>query len=348
MAAIAGAPTAKGASEHTQVMPRDLQCEHLTNPLGIDVAAPRYSWHLVDKADVRGQKQTGYQVLVASKKSWLSRNRGDVWDSGKVSSSQSTLVSYGGAKLTSDQNCYWKVRVFDKDGRPSEWSPVARFAMGLLSPAEWKGSWIKHPDAPAEKHLWFRKDLILEKGASSAFIHVASVGYHELFVNGKKVDDRVLAPVLTRLDQRVLYVTYDLVPLLQAGKNTIALWTGPGWARYKFFNTHPALRVQLNGQTTDGRSFSLASDTTWRTEISSSFSQNLGGYKGGETIDARRDVADWNAADFDDSHWPLAANTSMEVTLSAQMLEPTRIIETIKPKSISQIRSGTNLSLIHI
>ena len=134
---------------------------------------------------------------------------------GKFARPNPRLVSCGGAKLASDQDCYWKVRVFDKDGRPSAWSPVARFSMGLLQPDEWKGSWIKHPDAAAEEHLWFRKDLILEKDASSAFVHVASVGYHELYVNGKKVDDRILAPALTRLDKRVLYVTYDLAPLAQ-------------------------------------------------------------------------------------------------------------------------------------
>lgn len=120
--------------------------------------------------------------------------------------------------------------------------------MGLLRESEWTGPWIRHPQAPAVAHIWFRKNLVLDEKLSSAFIHVASVGYHELYVNGNKVDDRLLGPVLTRLDKRVLYLTYDLTDLLKTGDNTIALWQGPGWARYAFFKTMPALRVQFNAQ----------------------------------------------------------------------------------------------------
>ena len=58
--------------------------------------------------------------------------------------------------------------------------------MGLLQKEDWTGPWIKHPDAPTAKHLWFRKNLILDKAVRSAFIHVASLGYHELYVNGTR------------------------------------------------------------------------------------------------------------------------------------------------------------------
>ena len=325
--------TRSAARSHgTRVIPYDLQCEYMTDPLGIDVQTPRLSWKLRDPDFVRGQKQTGCHVLVASRKSLLDQGRADLWDSGQTSSPQSVLLPYGGRKLVSDQDCYWKVRVLDKDGRPSAWSAVARFSMGLLQQQDWTGPWIKHPDAPAAKHLWFRRDLILDKAVRSAFIHVASLGYHELYVNGTKADARVLAPALTRLDKRVLYVTYDLASLLKAGKNTIALWTGPGWSRYSFFKTHPALRVQLNARCADGKLFSLASDKTWRTEISSS--ENMGetkyGDNGGEKVDARNYLADWNAVGFDDSRWPQAAETSASAALSAQMMEPTRVIETVK------------------
>jgi len=81
------------------------------------------------------------------------------------------------------------------------------FFVGLLEINDWTGPWIKHPIAPVEKHIWFRKTFTLRDKAASAFIYVASVGYHELYVNGQKVDARVLAPSLTRLDKRVLYVT---------------------------------------------------------------------------------------------------------------------------------------------
>ncbi|MEY3896368.1 MAG: hypothetical protein RLZZ214_1888 [Verrucomicrobiota bacterium] len=321
----------------SKTVPNDLQCEYLTDPLGIDVEIPRFNWKLKVPDHLRGQKQSAYQILVASSKAQLDRNEGDLWDSGRVNSPLSALVPYAGKKLVSNQDCHWKVRIHDKDQAASPWSPPARFSMGLLRESDWTGTWIRHPQAPPVAHIWFRKNLAVHEKLSSAFIHVASVGYHELYVNGKKVDDRLLGPALTRLDKRVLYLTYDLTNVLKTGDNTIALWQGPGWARYAFFKTMPALRVQFNATTASGKSASLASDATWRCQTSSS--ENIGGIKykdhGGERIDARKHVDSWNTVGFDDSQWPLAAEAPVKPTLSAQMMEPTRVIETIPAKSIS-------------
>ncbi len=328
-----------------------LQCEYLTDPTGIDVQTPRFTWQLSDPDQVRGQKQTGYQVLVASRPALLNEERADVWDSGLVASSQSALVPFAGKTLASGENCFWKVRIWDKDKKPSAWSAPARFSMGLLEPGDWTGPWIKHPTAPVVDHIWFRKTFTLREKAASAFIYVASVGYHELYVNGQKVDARVLAPPLTRLDQRVLYVTYDITSALRAGDNCIAIWTGAGWSRYSFFKTEPALRVQLNGKTMGGDAISLASDPSWRCDISSS--KDIGGceYKdhGGEQIDAREYHPDWNAIHFDDRQWPFAATVSIHATLSAQMVEPSRVIGTLDARSISgsgpyRVDLGTNFS----
>ncbi len=335
-ALIPSFPPGSAAAE-IKNQPYDLRCEYLTDPLGIDVVTPRFSWKQGDPTHIRGQKQTAYQVLVASSRELLSRDKADLWDSGKAYSSQSVLVPYGGAKLASNQDGHWKVRIYDKDDATSAWSEPARFSMGLLQPSDWLGAWIKHPDAPVEKHIWFRKSLALDESLASAFIHVASVGYHELHVNGNKIDDRLLGPAATRLDKRVLYLTYDISRLLKPGENIIALWQGPGWGRYGFFKTMPAIRVQLDATTATGKPIALASDPTWRCVVSSS--ENIGGTKfndnGGERIDSRRFIADWNAIGFDDSHWQAAVAAPITAALSAQMMEPTRIIETIRARAVS-------------
>ncbi len=111
----------------------DLRCEYLVNPLGIDETAPRLGWRMSDAQQTRGQKQTAYQLIVASSPEILSQDKGDLWDSGKVESAQSTLVPYGGTALNPNQDCHWKVRVFDKDGVQSDWSEPARFSIGLLT-----------------------------------------------------------------------------------------------------------------------------------------------------------------------------------------------------------------------
>jgi alpha-L-rhamnosidase len=325
------------AAAEPDTAPHDLRCEHLADPLGIDVAVPRFSWKQTDPDHIRGQKQSAWQVLVAGSKELLAQDQGDLWDSGKVSSSQSTLVPYRGTSLSSNQDCYWKVRVYDKDGKASAWSKPARFSMGLLEQSDWQGAWIHHPDAPLEKHIWFRKNLTLEKAPASAFLHVASLGYHELYVNGRAAAPGEFGPALTRIDKRVLYRTYDVRHLLKPGDNVIALWHAPGWTRYKYFKTRPALRVQLNAKTADGQAISLHSDATWRCQISSS--ENTGRVKGhdngGEKIDAREYLPDWNATGFDDSAWKPATETPINVELSAHMLEPARFIETIPAKSVT-------------
>ncbi|MCA1810080.1 MAG: family 78 glycoside hydrolase catalytic domain [Lentisphaerae bacterium] len=274
----------------------------------------------------------------------LALGRADLWDSGVVRSSQSALVSYAGEPLQSGQAYYWQVRAWDQAGQPSAWSEPARFSMGLLQPEDWQGAWIQHPDAPAESHIWFRKNVSLDAPLSSGFIHVASMGYHELYVNGEKVDDRVLAPSLTRLDKRVQYVTYDIADMLNTGDNTLAVWYGPGWSRYNFFAkaTKQILKVQFNGQLSDGRALEFASDANWRCHISSS--QNIGpiqyGNNGGEQIDARRHLPDWNKAGFDDSAWPQAREVDASVALSAQVSDPSRIIETLTAQEISAGPAG--------
>ena len=119
----------------------DLRCEYLKDPLGVDAAAPRLSW--IIESPQRGQRQTAYQVLVASSPAALDRDQGDLWDSGKVASDETAQVVYAGKPLASRQVCYWKVRAWDRDGQPSDWSKPARWEMGLLKPADWSAQWIE-------------------------------------------------------------------------------------------------------------------------------------------------------------------------------------------------------------
>ena len=118
-----------------------LRCESLENPLGIDVTQPRLGW--IIESDSRGERQTAYQVLVASSENALDAGKGDLWDSGKVSSDQSIQIPYAGKPLTARAQCFWKVRVWDHAGDVSAWSKPARWTIGLLAPDDWGGAkWI--------------------------------------------------------------------------------------------------------------------------------------------------------------------------------------------------------------
>ncbi|HLX72252.1 MAG TPA: family 78 glycoside hydrolase catalytic domain [Verrucomicrobiae bacterium] len=119
----------------------ELRCEDLENPQGIDVAQPRLSWIL--HSTTQGEVQTAYQVIAASSPEALGADKGDLWDSGKVASSQSIQVDYAGKPVASRGQCFWKVRIWDQNGKASGWSKPGRWTMGLLSPADWgKAKWI--------------------------------------------------------------------------------------------------------------------------------------------------------------------------------------------------------------
>jgi alpha-L-rhamnosidase len=117
-----------------------LRSEYLTNPAGLDVTQPRLSW--IVESTHRGERQTAYQVLVASSPEILARDQGDLWDSGKVMSDATSQIVYHGTKLTSRRACFWKVRCWDKSGQPAAWSQPAAWTVGLLDAADWSAKWI--------------------------------------------------------------------------------------------------------------------------------------------------------------------------------------------------------------
>ena len=125
-----------------------LRCEYRVNPLGIDVTAPRLSWEMNDVN--RGAKQTAYQIMVASTRENLAAEKGDLWDSGKVASNQSSQIVYAGKPLVSRTQCFWQVRIWDAVGKPSAWSEPAMWTMGLLNPDDWQAKWIGHDKEPSK------------------------------------------------------------------------------------------------------------------------------------------------------------------------------------------------------
>ncbi|HEY1661648.1 MAG TPA: family 78 glycoside hydrolase catalytic domain [Verrucomicrobiae bacterium] len=118
-----------------------LQCEDLNNPLGIDATHPGLSWVL--EPGGHDQMQTSYEILVASSKKNLDKGIGDLWSSGKISSSQSIQVAYAGKPLVSREECFWKIRAWDSTGKVSAWSKPAFWTMGILAPGDWGAAkWI--------------------------------------------------------------------------------------------------------------------------------------------------------------------------------------------------------------
>ncbi len=330
-----------------------LRCEYLVNPLGIDAARPRLSWVL--ESDRRAEVQTAYQVLAAGSAEALAADRGDLWDTGKVASDQSIHVAYGGKPLASAQCVWWKVRVWDRDGRPSAWSEPATWEMGLLSRDDWKANWIsavaaqdKATTRPAVPGPLFRRAFTLRKPVRSARAYVCGLGYGELWLNGAKVGDHALDPAYTRYDRRCLYVTYDVTKQLRQGENAAGLMLGNGW-----FNMHsrctwdfdkapwrdaPQAIVQIHVTCDDGTTERIVTDAGWKVAAGPVVYDCI---RNGETYDARLEKPGWASPGFDDAGWRAAhVVAGPQGVLAAQMLPPIKVTETIKPVRLTEPRPG--------
>ncbi len=350
----------------------NLRCEYSADPLGIDVVQPRLSWKL--DSPWRGQKQTAYQVLVASEEKRLVEDKADLWDSGKVASDQSIHVVYAGKPMAARTRCYWKVRVWDRDDKPTAFSETAVWEMGLLAPEDWQAKWISAPrgegvpplSAPSSKGKeqgqdalatgdkspqpapLFRKAFTLAKRVHSARIYICGLGYYELHLNGAKVGDHVLDPAFTRYDRRALYVTYDVTRQLRKGPNALGVILGNGW-----YNMHtrcvwdfdkapwrdrPALLCQLEITFDDDSKMVVVSDPTWRVTTGPLVFDSI---RNGEKYDARLEKAGWDAADANDTGWPIAQVVpGPKGKLTAQMMPPIKVNKMIKPVKLTEPKPG--------
>src|ERR1043165_5310096 len=225
--ALAGALVCFVNSAEARLTPTHLRCEYLVNPLGIDATQPRLSWIVESKE--RAQVQTAYQILVASSEAGLKKDRGDLWDSGIISYDETVNIVYAGKPLQSRQQCFWKVRVWGKQGKVSESEP-ASWEMGLLDAADWKAKWIARTTDVEEKPApMFRHEFHVKGKIKSARLYVCGLGNADVRINSLWVYGHLLDPAYTRYDKRVLYATYDVAHFLKQGDNAIGVVLGNGW-----------------------------------------------------------------------------------------------------------------------
>ena len=313
------------AQESTErpMAPSNLRCEYLADPVGIDVVYPRLSW--VPEHGGRGQKQSAYQILVSASPEV---NSGDQWDSGKVDSEEFAHVAYAGKGLESRRTYYWKVRYWDKGGTPSPYSRIARFEMGFFSPDAWVAKWIGGANQ-------LRKEFSLPGVPVRARAYVCGLGYYELRVNGTRVGRSVLDPAWTPYSKRVLYVTHDITRLLQRGGNAIAVSLGQGWYGSR------VLRIQVEIESEGGTRTQVVSDSSWKCRQGPILSDSV---YDGETYDARMETPGWDQAAYDESGWQAAkAVDAPKGIMSAQMMPPIQVVDTIIPLKVTNPHPGVYL-----
>ena len=295
----------------------DLRCEGLVEPLGIDSGQPHFSWKI--RSDVP-MEQVAYEIEVGP----------DIWTSGRVSSSDQVMVPYGGEPLSSRQQGWWRVRVWRSEKEVSDWSPKQRFGVGIIGGDCMKGEYIGAVPGEGREPL-LRKVFRVEK-KGNALLYVNSLGYHEAFLNGKKVSDAVLAPAVSQLDRRSQVVVYDVSALVETGENELLIAAGSGWYKPLTFRASyegPLVKAELD---VDGRSV-VWTDGTW--EGAWSGARDLGNWRPhgfiGERIDAGVEPQ-WVPVDVVPVEGPAA---------SMQMCEPAVLQEAVKPVEIRDLGNGS-------
>lgn len=326
-----------GASKSVKI--QNLRCEYLSEPVGIDVQAPRFTWEYQSPAAFQ---PVAYSILIASELKTLGKENGDVWTSDKMEGTGNSMIYRGAAKLKSHTKYYWKVQVWDERGKRHESEP-ASFETAKMSLADWSADWISdNGDKDTRPSPMFRKAFEISRKIKQARVYVSAQGYYEMWINGVGVGDKVLDPGYTHFDKRSLYSTYDVTKLIQSGENVISTVLGNGFmnvqslAVWNFetarWRQRPLMICELHIEYTNGEKIVINSGANWKTSTGPYIFNNI---YSGDWYDARLEIAGWQMPGFDDSRWENAVKVKAPAPIvESEMFAPIRVTREVNPVSM--------------
>ncbi|KZM48480.1 alpha-L-rhamnosidase [Labrenzia sp. OB1] len=352
----------------SDLVPFDLRCELLAAPVGLNTETPRFGWAL--ESGRNEDRQTAYEICVGDDADAVAQGCGNFWSSGKVASDAQLHIPYDGRPLTSDLTLHWSVRVWNRDDQPSAWAGPASLMTGLMQRGDWDAQWIaRYFVLPAGREIpadtlydnpwqarpadYLRREFSLRGPLIRATVYVTALGLYELYLNGKRVGDEVMAPGWTDYHQRVLYQSHDVTNLVRTGENAIGAILGEGWYSGRVghnqrragnhYGGRPALFCQLHLTYRDGSVERILSDAAWRT------SQGPVCYSDflmGEHYDARLELDGWAEAGFDDAAWQpveVFVPDPREPLLTAAKSQPVREVERFEGRYLHESGNGGHI-----
>ncbi len=343
------------SSSKVNIAITNLKCEYLTSPINIDTHNPHFSWIL--ESNERGQYQKSYQITVSKNKS----NQILIWDSGKNYSSETSQIEYMGERLESNSQYFWKVKIWDKDDLIYE-SSVEEFWTAILDSNLWIADWIgadskteyfpKQGFFQSVKEQYELPDTVIHNGRSlllrnefkcsnnikNARVFVTGLGFYELYINGERIGDHVLAPAKTNYRKEILYDTYDVTHNLKSEYNAIGIHLGNGWFnpykkwwqpyRMQWFGAK-RLYMQLHIKYENGEEVIITSNDDWKTTEGPVLFNCI---YDGEIYDANAELKNWNKFGFDDSNWKKAQKVnSPGGELISHTMPPIRVTQKFEP-----------------
>lgn len=318
---------------------KGLQCEYLTNPLGMDVAVPRLTWQILSQAP--NFRQTAYELRVTESATPQGMKNNVAWSTGKVLSDQSVNVEYRGSQLKPGTRYYWQVRVWDSRQKRSEWSEPAWWETGMSDPALWKSVWIVAEGKKSDDHrpVYFRKEFSCSKKVISARLYITSLGIYQVYLNGKKVGSDLFTPGWTSYGKRVQYQSYDITAMLRA-ENALGAIVGDGWFRgniggkvkQNYYGDKSALLARVEVTYSDGTTLQIVTDGTWQTGNGAIISSDI---YNGETFDAALDLPGWDLPGFKSGFYTQAEVLDYPINiLTSSRGYPVSAISEITPQKI--------------
>lgn len=322
-------------------------CEHVSEPIGLDTPAPRFSW--AAEADGEGGQQQAYRMLVSSSEGLSLAENGDVWDSGWVESEKSAMVPYAGPALREESDYWLRVRIRDHSGAESAYSSPFFFGTAFFCPDQphWNRIWLV-PTRHTSCAQTFRREFAVERPLARARLYLAGAGYCQAFLNGVRAGDRELDPAWTDYSKSVMYTSFDVTGLLQEGMNAVGIRMGGGWFTGSSFKA-PQMAMRLHLFYEDGSDgwVESAPRGEWRVSCDGEVRENS--IYDGETIDASMRRPGWDRPGYDVSapkagRWdvPLRAEAPGG-RMKSQLLEPIRIVDSWSPKSVTEPSPHTYL-----
>lgn len=354
----------------------DLRVENMTASLGIDTDQPRFSWKI--KSSRQNVVQKAYHILVASSEEALQQNRGDLWDSGDVSSDDQLWITYQGVQLKSNQRAYWKVQV-TTNTETTAWSQTQQFGIGLLNESKWSGQWIGleglQPGEQTGLHSrlaarYLRREFTVKKNVRRATAYIAGLGLYELYINGERVgENQMLQPVPSDYRKTIYYNTFDVTNSLRNDDNRVKLpfhkphqvAVGVILGNGRFFPMRqekaykspvfgfPKCRMNIIVEYEDGTQETWSTDTKWKMTINGPIRSN--NEYDGEEYDARLEcnlangdggnAADWTFPGFDDSKWKTVQRVAIpDGILRAQMTEGMTVEKRLQPVACDRVSTN--------
>lgn len=326
----------------------NMRCEHFDRPLAIDSATPHFSWQI--NSSKSGDKARSYRIQVASDSLSLVKGVADLWDSGVVESDQTVLVPYAGKPLSSLDVCWWRVIVGVESAKRTVSSPISSFGIGIIDDKAIECDFIGHSNSGATAAL-LRRKFEVDKVGERTVLHINSLGYHEVWLNGRRVGDACIAPALSQLDKRSLWVAYDVKEYLRQGENDIVVWLGQGWYKRHTFGrwqpelsyAEPLVRLQINNYLDGEPTLICRSDDKWYSTLSGY--RDTGSWNaldfGGEEVDARLNPLTMESSELDKLQWGKAmVLEDFNHKATPQMVEPDRIYERLSRKSVRKCENG--------